>query len=268
MSELISVICTVRNGEKTISDTINSVLNQTYKNFEFIIIDDGSTDRTFRIVKEFVEKDSRIKLFNFDHIGRGAGLNKAIELCSGELIANIDADDLFHPQKLEFQHKLIKQNPDVFLISSETTLIYDDEDQDWENLKSNDEVINFIGSSILYRNSISHVTVLMNRDKLDEIGKYSNERKSLLDYDLWLRAYSKNYTMIKSNLCLAAKRIHKNQSFENKKRLKYTFDAMKLQINYILKSKKYWFYLFIPVINFIAAQLPFSVRASINKRIK
>src|SRR5699024_5738845 len=101
--ELISIICTVRNGEKTISKTIDSILEQSYENWEFIIVDDGSTDKTIDILNEYKIKDKRIRVVSTGIIGRGKALNKAVSKANGNYLCNIDADDLMHPEKLSIQ---------------------------------------------------------------------------------------------------------------------------------------------------------------------
>lgn len=266
MGNLVSVICTVKNGEATISETIESVLQQTYKNIEFIIIDDGSTDSTKSILEEYKSFDNRVRPFYSGGIGRSPALNKAIELSKGKFIANIDADDLMHPEKLDSQVKAFKKNSDYFLIATETLLFYDDKQPEWANNENNEDIQD-INKKILIRNMISHPSVMMNKNLLVALDGYNVSRKNMVDYDLWLRAFSNNYKMgiVKSKL--TAKRIHSNQSFENKKRLNYTFNAMKLQLDFIIKNKNYVYYLPFPVVSFVLAQLPFKIRRRISKQL-
>ena len=112
----ISVLMPAYNCSKYIKAAINSILNQTYKEFEFIIIDDGSTDNTADIISSF--KDSRIKYYKTEHKGTSAALNYGITLCSNEWIARIDADDLNITTRLEKQMKFIEENPECDVISS------------------------------------------------------------------------------------------------------------------------------------------------------
>src|SRR5690625_519263 len=99
----ISIICTVKNGEKTIKETLKSVIDQTLKNWEFIIVDDGSEDNTLNILKTIEKTDARFKIVKTSGIGRGKALNLALHYSKGKYVANIDADDLMHPQKLSIQ---------------------------------------------------------------------------------------------------------------------------------------------------------------------
>lgn len=112
----ISVLMPAYNCGKYISQSIKSILNQTFKDFEFIIIDDGSTDNTEEIVKGF--KDPRIIYKKTENKGTAAALNFGLKLCKSDWIARIDADDLNIPARLETQIKFIEENPDYDVISS------------------------------------------------------------------------------------------------------------------------------------------------------
>lgn len=98
----VSVITPMYNCEKFISETIESVLNQTYTNWEMIIIDDCSTDKSKQIVKQYIERDKRIRLIALnENSGAAVARNKGIEVSSGRFIAFLDGDDLWEPNKLE-----------------------------------------------------------------------------------------------------------------------------------------------------------------------
>lgn len=106
----ISVIMTVYNGEKYIQKSITDILNQTKKSFEFIIVDDGSTDNTYNILKDFANKDSRIVLIKQENTGQGLARNKGIEKASGKYILLLDADDIFSPDLLEKLYSAAETN--------------------------------------------------------------------------------------------------------------------------------------------------------------
>src|SRR5699024_9604728 len=112
-------------------------------------------------------------------IGRSKALNKAIDLSMGDFIANIDADDLMHPSKLEVQVKEFLKYPNFFLLSTDSLLIYDNNLPTWTEIINNFnfEIIN-VNQNILLRNSISHPSVLMNKKKLLELGGYNDSRES------------------------------------------------------------------------------------------
>src|SRR5574338_867068 len=117
----ISVILPVYNGEKTIQETIESVLQQTFEDFELIIINDGSQDATLHQVSTL--SDARIKVFSYPNAGVSASRNRGIAQAEGEYIAFIDADDLWTPDKLGAQFKTLQTNPQVAVAYSWTNWI-------------------------------------------------------------------------------------------------------------------------------------------------
>src|SRR5690625_1938973 len=115
--EKISALMSVYNEEKYIKETILSILQQTYENFELIIVDDGSTDETVSIVESF--KDPRIKLYKLkENRGVGYALNFGLQKCTGKYIAKVDGDDLYHPERFKLQKKFLDENQDVTLVKA------------------------------------------------------------------------------------------------------------------------------------------------------
>ena len=115
---LVSVIIPAYNCEKYVVEAINSVLAQTYKNWELLVLDDGSKDNTLQVIEEFSKNDSRIKtLPNGKNMGVSATRNRGIELASGEWIAFLDSDDMWHPLKLEKQLSFAEENAAEFLFT-------------------------------------------------------------------------------------------------------------------------------------------------------
>jgi glycosyltransferase involved in cell wall biosynthesis len=116
--ELVSIITPSFNSEKFIAETIQSVQNQTYQNWEMIIVDDCSTDKTVSIVEYIANNDSRIKVYKLDiNSGTGIARNTALDKASGRYIAFLDADDLWKPKKLEIQINFLKKNNLPFTFS-------------------------------------------------------------------------------------------------------------------------------------------------------
>ena len=115
----VSVITPMYNCEKFISETIESVLNQTYTNWEMIIIDDCSTDKSKQIVKQYIERDKRIRLIALnENSGAAVARNKGIEVSSGRFIAFLDGDDLWEPNKLEKQIQFMTEKNIGFSFSN------------------------------------------------------------------------------------------------------------------------------------------------------
>jgi glycosyltransferase involved in cell wall biosynthesis len=123
----ISVLITVYNGERFLRETILSVLSQTFKNFELIIVNDGSTDKTEKIIKEFMKKDKRI-VYLKNPINKGYDnlhniINMGLEIAKGKYIARLDADDVCYPERLNVQKNYLDKNKDIFLIGSSADII-------------------------------------------------------------------------------------------------------------------------------------------------
>ena len=109
-NDLISVIMSSFNSEKTIEESIQSILNQDYKNIEFLIVDDGSTDNTLRIMKKLRDKDKRIEIIeNTRNIGLTKSLNQLLKISNGRYIARQDSDDLSFPYRLTRQINFLKK---------------------------------------------------------------------------------------------------------------------------------------------------------------
>ena len=115
---LVSIITPCYNGAKYVAETIESVINQTYKKWEMIIVDDGSKDKSAEIIKTYVNKDSRIKYIYQNNAGSAAARNNGIRRAQGQYIALLDADDVWHKDFLEKQIAFIKKNNAVCVYCS------------------------------------------------------------------------------------------------------------------------------------------------------
>ncbi|MGB3642819.1 MAG: glycosyltransferase [Rivularia sp. (in: cyanobacteria)] len=179
----ISVIIPVFNGEKTIEETINSILNQTFKDIEIIIINDGSTDATLEIIKNI--SDSRIKIFSYPNAGLSASRNRGIDRAKGEYISFIDADDLWTPDKLELQWQALQSNPQAAVAYSWTDYI----DESSKFLKSGRRIkINGDAfSKLLITNFLENGSNPLIRQEALEIGGFDESLPAAEDKDMWLR---------------------------------------------------------------------------------
>ncbi|MGB5962823.1 MAG: glycosyltransferase [Coleofasciculaceae cyanobacterium] len=184
----ISVIIPVYNGEKTIKETIMSVLNQTFENFELIIINDGSNDATLEIVQAI--KDHKIKVFSYQNSGLSASRNRGLTKAEGEFISFIDADDLWTPNKLELQLKALQNNPQAAVAYSWTDWI----DQSGQFLRAGGH-ITVNGNAyekLLIRDFIeSGSNPLIKKQALDEVGDFDQSVTPPEDWDMWLRLAAK-----------------------------------------------------------------------------
>lgn len=187
----VSVIMGVYNGAETVSSAIESILNQTFRDFEFIICNDCSTDNTPEIIKEYKKLDQRIFfLTNQINSGLAYSLNKCIEIACGEYIARMDADDISLADRFEKQVRFLDGNPHIDLISGNVHLF--DENGIW-GLRTSKKNIT---KKILYRrNPIIHPTVMMRTGMVKKVGGYAASKDTLRieDFDLWCRIYSQGY---------------------------------------------------------------------------
>jgi glycosyltransferase involved in cell wall biosynthesis len=181
---LISVIIPVYNGEETIKKTIESVLNQTFNDFEIIIIDDGSQDSTLAVIDNI--QDSRKKVFSYPNAGVSESRNRGLKLATGEYIAFLDADDLWTPDKLEAQLKALQENPKAAVAYSWSDWI----DESGQFLRSGGH-ITVNGNAyekLLLRDFIeSGSNPLIRRQALDEVGGFEFSVTHAEDWDMWLR---------------------------------------------------------------------------------
>ena len=116
MSPKVSILTSVYNGEKYIKECIDSILNQTFYDFEYIILNDGSIDQTKNILEKYT--DPRMRIIHQENLGIPKSLNKGASLCRADLIAHLDADDYVHSHWLERQFEFMGQNQDVVLCGS------------------------------------------------------------------------------------------------------------------------------------------------------
>lgn len=121
---ILSVLMPVFNSEQFVAEAIDSILNQTFKDFEFLILDDASTDKSFEIIKDFENKDSHIKVYqNEKNLGVVESRNKLIELSQGKYIAWIDSDDIALPNRFEKQIKFLEEHPEIGLVGAYPVII-------------------------------------------------------------------------------------------------------------------------------------------------
>lgn len=180
----VTVLMSVFNEERFLQEALDSILNQTYKDFEFIIINDGSTDKSKEILELY--DDKRIRIINNDHnIGLTRSLNLGLELARGEYIARMDANDLSLPTRLEKQVKFLNENTDVVLTGNWTEHI-DDNGNSKGVIRYPTEHC-FISWNLLTKPCLAHTTVMYRRDKALDVGSYNTTLKYTQDYDLWVR---------------------------------------------------------------------------------
>ncbi len=123
MPPVISVILPVYNGEAYLALAVDSILVQTFRDFELIAVHGGSTDRSPEILRDFADRDMRVRVVRQDGKGLVGALNQGIALARGELLARMDADDIAHPDRFATQVAFLRGNPDIAVVGSAMTLI-------------------------------------------------------------------------------------------------------------------------------------------------
>ncbi len=181
---LISVIIPVYNGKRTIKETIDSVLNQTFLDFELIVINDGSQDSTLKIVSSIL--NPRLKVFSYPNAGLAATRNRGVSHASGEYISFIDADDLWTADKLEAQFKALQANPQAAVAYSWTDWI--DESGQFLRPGGHISVNGDVYATLLVRDFVeSGSNPLIRAEALAEVGGFDESLPAVEDWDMWLR---------------------------------------------------------------------------------
>lgn len=182
----VSIALPVYNGMNFIEQAVESLLNQSFRDFEIIIIDDGSNDKTPEILKSLAVSDPRIKVFrNQKQEGICNALNKAISYAQGDLIARMDADDIAHPTRLEKQVKQFWSNPNLIVLGTDVELI--DEQGKVIGYRHYPQSHNEILASIQNLSPFAHPSVMFRKSAFLKVGGYRKQYQDAEDYDLWLR---------------------------------------------------------------------------------
>ena len=226
---LVSVICTVRNGASTIRQVVDSILQQSHRQLELIVVDDGSTDETPRLLEQLAADDDRLTVILTEGIGRGRALNRAIQAGSAEFIANVDADDPSHPQRLEIQLSAMLRDSSFAVTCCDRVTVWDEALPEFPQLNCDSATITEITQSLVRTNPLDHSSVMMRRSALDIVSGYDEERESKFDYDLWVRLALGGHRLGFIDLPLASKRVHSRQSFDNRRLVSSPFTTAEVQ---------------------------------------
>ncbi len=231
---LISVILPVYNSEKYIEESILSIINQTYSNFELIIINDGSSDNSFKICKSYSEKDKRINLINNSHKGLTPSLNQALKIAKGKYIARQDADDISEKKRFAEQIKWFEKNLNGVLCGTDC-LIKDENNNDKKNL-----VIKFEHKKILqvlnYSNCFVHTSVMFHKEAALKFNGYDENFTYAQDYDLWWKLGTIGQVgNLKEKLVTIRQR---KNSISSNKSSKQTEDFIRSAVKYYAYKKK------------------------------
>ena len=252
----VSVIMTVRNGAAFIGDALDSVYAQTARPREIVVVDDGSTDETPAILSRYAQHPPaggtdplavvrvpapRLRVLRAGNVGRAAALNLAWRSAGGKFIANLDADDVFAPRKLELQIEALYASPELELLATASYYFAANGSQG-EGCGPDAYSRDATGSAAPLRNlapllcrynPVNHSSVVMRRSLLERLGGYASHRTRQLDYELWIRAAIDGASVAMLDAPLTGKRIHAGQTFEARDHLRYVLSSFSLQLRAI-----------------------------------
>lgn len=255
MKPLISVIMSVKNGMPFVVEAVESILKQTIKDFEFLIIDDASTDQTWNFLSEITESDERITVFkNTKNLGLTENLNKLLLHTKGTFIARQDADDVSNPQRFERQIEFFEKNLNVGLLGTAYFLI----DSNGKLIENYSQPLSEleIKWQMLFHNAFCHTSVMIRNEILKKYQlKYDTNFKYSQDYELWLRVLQKTTAANLSETLVSFRKhsesINSEHSIEQKQLAEQiSFNAIKdecseLNLNYETTCKfREWYFNF------------------------
>ncbi|HTZ40885.1 MAG TPA: glycosyltransferase family 2 protein [Syntrophales bacterium] len=210
----VSVVIPVYNGERYLAEAIESVLAQTHRDFELILVDDGSTDATPAIMRAYAAEDSRVRVVTQENRGHSGAANRCLMEASCEWVARLDADDIFLPRKLELQVAALEANPRIRVLGAMGTWI----DAQGGQLVPMESLGPFSEAELVEmvrRNEtlfFIHSTVMMHRKTVLDAGGYREIFVQAEDTDLWNRLAEQKHLLLKMRESLVLDRFHENSS--------------------------------------------------------
>lgn len=246
---MISVIMSVYNDAKYLEKSIQSILSQTFEDFEFIICNDCSTDSSLSIIQKFQKLDSRIKVINNStNLGLAASLNECIQMASGQYIARMDSDDISYINRLEVEYNFLLEHKEYAVVGSKSITINENDEPCKEFMIHPFEVCL---SDAIKKTQIIHPTVLMKKDALLAVNGYTVNQltQRAEDYDLWCKLLSNKFKIYNLDIPL----LYYRESFFSikKRKYKYRLQEAKLKFYWMKKenvSIRYYLYALKPLI--------------------
>ncbi|MFM7428014.1 MAG: glycosyltransferase family 2 protein [Elainella sp.] len=186
MAPLVSVLLPVYNGEPYLAEAVESILHQSFSDFELLIIDDGSQDRSGQILQAYAQRDTRIRLIRRANRGLIATLNEMLDLAQGEFLARMDADDIATPDRLALQVQFLQQHPQVVCVGGAFDLI-DAQGQVVQQVPMPEQNAEIQQMLLIGRTIINHPCALIRSSALRQIGGYDPTMRTVEDLDMLLK---------------------------------------------------------------------------------
>ncbi|MBF2072891.1 MAG: glycosyltransferase [Synechococcales cyanobacterium C42_A2020_086] len=182
----ISVLMPVYNAQRYVAQAVESILNQSFGDFEFLIIDDGSTDRSLKILQRYANQDPRIRLISRPNTGYVKALNELLALAQGEFLARMDADDVAMPNRFAQQVKFLRQHPEVLCVGGAQDWI-DDAGRFLLHHPEAETDAEIQQLALSGQTPINHPSAMMRRTAVLQVGGYDEALHPSEDLDLWLK---------------------------------------------------------------------------------
>jgi len=254
---LVSIVMAVYNSDSSIEESLKSLIAQTYKEIEIIVVLDGCKDNTEKIVRSLSAFDDRIKVYKRANHGLTKSLNYGIKKATGSLIARQDADDMSYPLRIQKQVEIMVQKADVSLIGSEVIETNGSVEKIWpcpncENIKN----------ILKYRNIFAHSTAMFRRDDFLSVGGYDESFYVSQDFELWMRMSNKGEVIcIQEPLVI---RVWSDSSITAKRKYEQLLNSFRARYKHRNKSSLYKIFL-ATAYQAICTITPHSVLNSIRK---
>lgn len=187
----LTVLMACFNAARFVEESVASILGQTFEEFEFIVVDDGSSDETCAILEAFARQDPRLRVVASPHSGIVGALNRGLEVCNGDVIARMDADDVAYPERFARQIAYLAEHPEVTVVGSWARVI-DEHGQPSTLLTPPESPAGLDGSR---RVPVLNPTVMFRRSAFDSVGGYRAAFSTAEDFDLWLRMREQGFVL-------------------------------------------------------------------------
>ena len=249
----ISVIMSVYNAKMFLEEAIKSILNQSFTDFEFLIVDDCSNDGSKKILDLYAQKDSRIKIFtNKENLRLTKNLNKLIEMSNGEYIARMDADDISLSERFNEQIKYFEDHLEVDILGTFS-----------ENISNNGTVTGKRKVPITHKeivkllpilNPLSHPTVMFRTSALKLIGGYDERYRTSQDFYLWYKAVEKGLKI--NNIPSVLFQYRMDDDYISRKSFQYRLNEFKIKLDGYKLIKLPWYKYHYALISLVLAFVP------------
>ena len=218
--KMVSIIIPVYNQEKFLVETLNSVLNQTFSNWECILVNDGSTDNSVAVLQPFLTHDNRFHFINSENRGVSNARNLALQQVKGDYILFLDGDDLIHPEKIQQVLSNFQKNPDLSIVFNTTSYFQDTVENNLYDMKIDGQLLTFNNLILYWGDKIIlpiHSAII--KKSLFEGIEFNSNLTAQEDWLVWLRLFQKNPKVLVLDTVLSYYRKHESsrtQSFSVK----------------------------------------------------